>query len=276
MVSFSIKTVVAAISLLVPSIEGRLVGGFGDPHFKTWSEEKYDFHGECDLVLLKNPDFADGLGMDIHIRSKKYRQMWSYIETAAIRIGNDILEVVGGKEKKLFYVNGVKGDLSAVELKLSGYPVEVKQTSEKAREFSIPLGTDGEKIVIQSWNAMVRVDIANGSSDNFGSSLGLMGDYPSGNKVGRDGNSSIEDVNKFGQEWQVLQTEPNLFHEKGSVQAPSHCVIPSSADMRRRLAHASISVEEAQLACSRVNPEDFDTCVFDVIATNDKDSAGAY
>jgi hypothetical protein len=26
--------------------------------------------GACDLVLLHNPDFANGLGMDLHIRTK--------------------------------------------------------------------------------------------------------------------------------------------------------------------------------------------------------------
>ena len=66
----------------------------GDPHFNTWSNEWYDFHGEscdllqeldqplakssgpfsckllytgiCDLVLLSAQEFAQGLGLDIH------------------------------------------------------------------------------------------------------------------------------------------------------------------------------------------------------------------
>jgi hypothetical protein len=42
----------------------------GDPHFKTFGGEMYDFHGECDLVLLHNPEFNNNLGMDIHIRTK--------------------------------------------------------------------------------------------------------------------------------------------------------------------------------------------------------------
>lgn len=65
-------------------------GGGGDPHFKTWSG-KYDFHGECDLVLLDNPGFANGMGMSIHIRTKRER-FFSEIATAAIRIGPDTLE----------------------------------------------------------------------------------------------------------------------------------------------------------------------------------------
>jgi len=32
------------------------------------------------MVLLHNPGFANGLGMDIHVRAK-VRDTWSYIET---------------------------------------------------------------------------------------------------------------------------------------------------------------------------------------------------
>ena len=28
-------------------------GGYGDPHLKTWTKEDYQFHGECDLILIK-------------------------------------------------------------------------------------------------------------------------------------------------------------------------------------------------------------------------------
>ena len=37
------------------------------PHFKTWTGEKYDYHCECDLVALKNPNSSNRLGMDVHI-----------------------------------------------------------------------------------------------------------------------------------------------------------------------------------------------------------------
>eukprot|EP00980_Cylindrotheca_fusiformis_P012266 scaffold2999_cov113-Cylindrotheca_fusiformis.AAC.1 len=39
-------------------------------------------------------NFADGLGLDVQIRTKLVR-FWSYIKTAAIRIGNDIFEFQG-------------------------------------------------------------------------------------------------------------------------------------------------------------------------------------
>jgi hypothetical protein len=48
-------------------------GANGDPHFKTWQGQHYDYHGECDLVLLHSSEFGSGLGLDVHIRTKLRR-----------------------------------------------------------------------------------------------------------------------------------------------------------------------------------------------------------
>ena len=86
----------------------------------------------------------------------------------------------------------------------------------------------------------------------------------------------IEDLNEFGQEWQVLSAEPKLFHNLEGPQHPQRCTIPVSKDMRRRLRESSISQEEAETACARVDESNRDLCVFDVLATNDLGVAGAY
>jgi hypothetical protein len=75
----------------------------GDPHFKTWRGQKYDFHGECDLILLQNKDFETGLDLDVHIRTQMLRDM-SYISSAVLRIGSDVLEV---ESQGVYYLNGV-------------------------------------------------------------------------------------------------------------------------------------------------------------------------
>jgi hypothetical protein len=244
---------------------------YGDPHFKTWSGESYDFHGICDLVLLKNAQF-DGVGMDIHIRSKRMVERFSYVDGASVRIGDDTLEVKGGKNGG-FWING---EQRAEEAVLSGkFPVAIKKVNDKSSEVTIKLGGT-EAIVITTWNAMVRVSISHASSEHFGTSVGMMGAFPAGEKLGRDG-VIIDDFDKFGQEWQVLTTEPKLFHEiANAVLSPARCEIPNRSEMRRRLGAASLTVEEAKMACSRVNPDEFDLCIFDVMASNDKDLAGAY
>jgi hypothetical protein len=77
----------------------------GDPHFKTWSGGHFDFHGMCDLVLLQSEIFGSGLGLDLHIRTTARRDL-SYISSAALRIGPDVLEV---ESKGVSFLNGVAG-----------------------------------------------------------------------------------------------------------------------------------------------------------------------
>jgi hypothetical protein len=46
------------------------------------------------MVFTEASEFANGLGLNVHIRTKLVRY-WSYIKSTAIRIGNDILEIEG-------------------------------------------------------------------------------------------------------------------------------------------------------------------------------------
>jgi hypothetical protein len=245
----------------------------GDPHFTTWSGDKFDFHGVCDLVLISNPAFGNGLGMDLHIRTEKTR-MWSFISSAVLRIGQDILEVMGGADENRFWINKIRGD-EEVPAQISGYPIQFEQLSPNARSFSILLG-ESTKIEIKTWNSYVSVVVFGASTADFAGALGLMGSFPSGSKKNRDNSTVFEDVNLFGQEWQVLPTEDKLFHDLHGPQSPQRCEIPSSVELRRRLGESLISKEDAERACARVDPADFDLCVFDVMATNDKNVAGAY
>jgi len=247
-------------------------GAYGDPHIKTWDGELFDFHGVCDLVLVSNPGFDNGVGLDIHIRTKKTRE-WSYVDSAAVRIGDNILEVRGGKKSAL-WINGIQGNGKTDELTISDYSIKHQHINENSEKFVIDLGDD-ECIIFKTWNSFVSIKIENPKQNNFVGSVGLMGSFPTGLKIGRE-NSIIDDINTFGQEWQVLSTEKNLFHDIEGPQHPQHCEIPSSAEMRRRLAASLMTVEEAEKACIGADSEDKELCIFDVMATNDLSSAGAY
>jgi len=237
-----------------------------------WTGEQFDFHGICDLVLVSNPEFGNEAGLDVHIRSKKMRQ-WSYVDSAAVRIGTDILEVRGG-ETSHFWINGIQGNGNTGKMVISDYPIQYYPISKKSEKFVVDLG-DGEGIVFKTWNSFVSVKVENPKMDKFVGSVGLMGSFPEGRKIGRE-NRIIEDINIFGQEWQVLSSEQNLFHDIEGPQHPQHCEIPSSKEMRRRLAESLVTVEEAEKACTGVGVEDKELCIFDVMATNDQSSAGAY
>jgi len=257
----------------------------GDPHFKTWTGERFDFHGVCDLVLLSNPRYGNGAGMKIHLRTKEIGTSYSYVAAAVVSVGDSVLEVMGGRDKNQYWLNEVAGN---EELKTGDSfkfgengDVHFTQHSSKAREFSIKLdGTNSNQfhLVIKTWNGMVSVAFdGETKSADFDGSLGLIGSYPHGFKLSRDGSSVIKDLNTFGQEWQVLPKDGSLFHEAGDgPQFPRKCDIPSIHDMRRRLSTTRISITDAEIACNGVGLDDFDLCVFDIIATNNKESAGAY
>jgi hypothetical protein len=245
--------------------------GGGDPHFSTWSGEKFSFHGECDLVLVRNREFADGLGMDIHGRTKIHRD-WSAFESAAVRIGNDIFEVNG---KTYHWVNGVaNAELPAV---IGGYEVTLQSPAPHIRRFVIDLGK-GEKIHVKTFNDFVWVDVEGSRKEDFIGSYGLLGAYESGHEVARDGKTIITDPNVFGQEWQVRDTDPKLFHSADGPQYPQQCKMPTQPklDVKRRRLNEGITYSAAWKACAHARAEEVDDCIADVQATNDVEMAGAY
>jgi hypothetical protein len=247
---------------------------WGDPHVKTWAGESYDFHGVCDLVMLQNPQFSNGLGMDVHIRTKQTKS-WSYVSAAALRIGSQTLEVMGGKLERgsttRYWLDGVEG---AKLDDISDFSISYEKINSYQHRYEVML-TKGS-ILIETFKEMVRVNFHKISSNDFDTSLGLLGSYGKGAKIGRDKVTLIEDVNEFGQMWQVLPSEDMLFHNVEGPQAPEKCMIPDVSSVRRRLSESSISERDAKAACAGVNPSDFDMCVFDVMATNDLDVPGSY
>jgi hypothetical protein len=279
------QTLVAEIKLRESGVCDCTAGAavFGDPHFKTWAGEYYDFHGVCDLMLIKNPEFENRLGMDIHVRSTRMG-VWSYISSAAIRIGDDILEIAGGQGEKKFWINGALGENIEINdsghgtkltSTLSGYPIIFRQLNKKQREFVVELGK-GDKIVFTTWNAFVGVHFKKPNEEHFQKSVGLMGSFPEGLKLARDNTSVIDELDVFGQEWQVLASEPKLFHNIEGPQHPIGCEIPRYSEMRRRLGESTTTIEEARKACANLNVDVMDLCVFDVMATGDESIVGAY
>eukprot|EP00980_Cylindrotheca_fusiformis_P006756 scaffold1410_cov123-Cylindrotheca_fusiformis.AAC.4 len=255
-------------------------GSNGDPHFKTWKQEHFEYHGQCDLVLAKDPEFADGLGLDVHIRTKLVR-FWSYIESAAVRIGADILEVQGSGDPEFGVTNywfnlEPVGELTTV----GGFPVTLNEKSRRKKVFEIDLSSKypGEKIVVSTFNEFLKVDFENGSEEAFGNTVGMLGNFSTGQTLARDGATVMDDFTLFGQEWQVLPSENMLFHETSEPQFPKKCTEPDDPrGQRRRLDENAVQEEEAEKACSGIqDPLDRKDCIYDVLATQDIDMVGAY
>jgi len=245
-------------------------GGQGDPHFKTWRGQHYDFHGECDLVLLKSKEFESGLGLDVHIRTKMRRDM-SYISGAVLRIGSDVLEV---ESQGVYYFNGVAN--AELPSEFSGFKFTHTQPTDKKHAFEIYLG-GRERLWVKSYKDFVSVLIEQGQHSNFADSVGLMGDFQYGVQLSRDGKSVMTDANAFGQEWQVLDTEETLFQTARFPQFPQKCTMPTpkaTSALRRRLADSSADQLAAEEACAHWGAGK-DDCIFDVLATGDLEMADA-
>jgi hypothetical protein len=248
-------------------------GAQGDPHFKTWRGQRYDFHGVCDLVLLQSKDFESGLGLDVHIRTHMRRDM-SYISSAAIRTGTEILEV---ESQGVYHLNGVAGaDLPS---EFGGFEFLHTQPTDKQHVFEIHLG-GRERIKIKTYKDFVSVSFEQAQQAHFGSSVGLMGNFGTGHMIARDGKTTIDDANAFGQEWQALDTEPSLFQTVRFPQHPTVCTMPTpmqASQLRRRLSESSVDELAAEKACEHWG-DGKDDCVFDVLTTSDLEMAmvGAY
>jgi hypothetical protein len=197
----------------------------------------------------------------------------SYISSATLRIGTDILEV---ESQGIYYLNGVIG--AALPNEFSGFAFSHTQPTDKQHVFEVHLG-GRERIKIKTYNDFVSVLIEQGQIEHFGDSVGLMGDFGKGRMLARDGKTVLDNVNEFGQEWQVLDTEPSLFQTPFLPQDNQECTLPSpmvqASQLRRRL--SSIDHIAAEEACEHWGDGKAD-CVFDVLTTGDLEMAmaGAY
>lgn len=212
---------------------------------------------------------------------------WSFIQSAVIKIGGQRLEFQGGEvgESPHFWVNGLQGgevvendenlDLLMTDWEELGIRVNYTKISGQQSRFRLDLG-NGDAVSMTAFKTWIAVNIKANSADNFAGSQGLMGSYPSGAMVARDGTTHIQDTDQFGKEWQVMANEPRLFHCMDGPQHPQECAMPKATTKKRRLGESMITKEDATRLCVRVAEEDRDACISDVLATNDKDVASAY
>lgn len=242
-------------------------GGGGDPHLQLWGREKYSFHGECDLVMVHSEQFHNK-GLDLHIRTT-IQDYFSYIERAALRVGSNILEVQNGSVL-LDGVEHVSKDLPLVfgddENKYTLSEVDLGKKNCNVYQLDLVESS----VVFKFYKQFLTISI-DGHAVDFGDSVGLLGDYGSGEKIGRRG-QVIRDNIEFGFEWQVAADEPVLFQQARSPQMPyEKCRMPTIArPERRRLRGANSALfEDAKKACSAQTGNDFDLCIEDVMATGD-------
>ena len=224
----------------------------------------------------------DGLGMTVHVRTK-IETWWSYVEAAVLKIGKETLEIQEGQ----FHINGQAVDMNTVtreptHSRLGGLNLRYMKVKDNV-EAHIYLG-HSEKIIMKTFKGFIKVQMAAEGSNHYKGSHGLLGRFPDGKRVARDGETFLEDVNAFGQEWQVGVEEPKLFHtytDAWVVPAGQTCAMPDTTpatqQLRRRRLADGLATEAAEKACAHLEDvSDRKACVYDVVATQDIDMAGAW
>ena len=165
---------------------------------------------------------------------------------------------------------------------LAGFPVTQTLPSVSKRHYILDLSSKfpGASIIFEMYKEFVRVRFNGPNEESFGKTVGLMGDFKTGKTIGRDGSTVMDDFIEFGDEWQVLPSEPRLFHAFEHPAFPEICIKPEDprGERRRRLAESSISIEQAEAACGRSlsDPLSIKDCVYDILATQDLDMVGAF
>ena len=252
-------------------------GGGGDPHFKRWGQKNREsFHGECDLVVLHSDSFHR-TGLDFHVRTTLFDDLYSYIDSAALRVGEDVVEIHNGH----FMFNGVKYGDNNLPFEFGGekkYKIELATKEQREngdilrRTYRMTLDEDSG-IDFKFYKHMMTFAIV--GHPDFVDGSGMLGAYPSGDMISRDG-KPMDDFVDFGFEWQVNPNDVTLFSDARMPQLPyERCRMPSrnAQSSRRRLRGNRKLMEAARSACAGVEGSDFDLCVDDVVMTGDLELA---
>ena len=205
-------------------------------------------------------------------------RFYSYIESGAFRVGQDIVEV----ERDRLFLNNTEYKVDDLPLTFgSEFPVTIgtHEEPEDRRLFVVNLGR-GAIITFIFVKRFLFMQVT-GDANDFSDSVGLLGDFSTSAMYGRDG-SAMSDFTDFAFEWQVGPKDPKLFREARSPQLPAEkCRMPTQAapSRRRSLLRADKALlEKATAACAasgQVN-KNFDLCVDDILQTGEVGLAYAW
>eukprot|EP00977_Amphora_coffeiformis_P026373 scaffold25842_cov198-Amphora_coffeaeformis.AAC.28 len=232
----------------------------GDPHFTRWNQPRDSFHGECDLLMIQSDTFQGGFELQSRTTIDTY---YSYIESAAFKVGDNIVEV----ENNQFFLN--KEPMSYTDLPMAFDGITMTFEEEGPRKL-IKANLNGEvSLTFKFYKHYLNI-VTSGSTDALTGSKGLLGSFPDGKMLDRTGHELL-DFTLMGFEWQVRPEDSQLFHNARSPQLPyEKCRMPTAArPARRRLRSDAELLNQAETACAHVTGSDFQLCIDDVMMTGD-------
>jgi hypothetical protein len=90
--------------------------------------------------------------------------------------------------------------------------------------YKIDLGEGDNILITQNWG-VIKVGVRVNDKKKFHDTVGIMRHFNKPVFLARDGIHKITDFNQFGQEWQVLQSEPMIFNERCAARHPEKCTL---------------------------------------------------
>ncbi|CAJ1947811.1 unnamed protein product [Cylindrotheca closterium] len=221
-----------------------------DPHFCTFNENCYAYHGVCDMVFLRNAL------VEIHIRTKSLgRRHWSSLSGIAMRIGNDTLEM---DDNAYYYLNGESLASGAPPVALAGsFPFSVSSSGVGSLQLS-----GGQFIQLSQFGTVLNLQV-HGHGSDFRDSNGMSGKWDRLPLIGRDGLSVFENTTEFAMEWEINAS-------KGDLQLFREAAQSSCREPGPRPEPDVATLELARTACANILDDVLnENCVFDVTSTGD-------
>ena len=157
------------------------------------------------MVLIQNKN------LDVHVRTT-IKDTWSYIESSAIRIDKHIFEFT--KDDKLL-IDGEETSLALDET----YYMDGSCSVTKMENFYLLQEYGGRFVLKVKRTGKFHTISMDGLSSYLAQSRGLLGKYPSGAMMGRDG-KLMDTFHDLSFEWQVNPDDPQLFHSSREPQLP--------------------------------------------------------
>lgn len=257
----------------------------GDPHIKGWKAVKREsFHGECDMVLLHSDSFADGEGLDVHVRTTiDDSNSFSFVEAAAVQIGQHHF-VIDRDGHMVLDGYQVDDDMLPLSFGEQGHHIitgPVKKTGKTKVVYLYRLELVNEKGHVLSYiefktHVKYMAVSVSGHPIHMSDTVGLLGHYESGERRLRNGDISPSALH-HGHEWKVQDHEHQLFAPRESDRTPDGmCKMPNKDLGRRRLRQNHHLFAEASEVCEGMYPNDKELCVQDVLLSGDIETVYAW
>ena len=210
-------------------------------------------------------------------------QIYSFIEAVAIQYGDAYYEFNNAdyQNPKQYFGGAPLESLPFLEggFKITSHHMKNADFQQDILAVYVHFDNSRDKIAIHAMGTFLFVDI-DASGNELNAAGGLLGSFPEGNMLGRDGSDLGFDRDMYGSNWQVQTDEPKLFFStpEGHPMAPQVCRLPEVD------AHEFLRSENTELyqtaveACIAEGMEglDLDDCVFDVVILRNPVMAAAW